>query len=82
MLFSFGRKKRRTTKRNIKPPARLLKMCRKYRVKVTRKIGRRKVYKTISVLKKQLRKKMKLRKTKKSVRKNPKTPKPQNPLFV
>ena len=57
-FFSFGKKKRRTSKRNSKPPTRLLKMCKKYRIKVTRKIGRKRVYKKVSVLKKQLRKKI------------------------
>jgi len=50
---TFGKK--RTLK---KPPARLLKMCKRYRIKVTRKVGRKRVYKTVAVLKKQLRKKI------------------------
>jgi hypothetical protein len=59
--FSFGRKKKRSTKRKAskKPSAYLRKMCKKYRIKVTRKVGKRRVYKKVSVLKKQLRKKMK-----------------------
>jgi len=67
MLFSFG-KKRRTVKKvksMKRPPARLLKMCKKYKIKCTRKVGRKRVYKSVTVLKRQLRKKMKHRKVRK-----------------
>ena len=55
-LFDFG-KKRRTVKRKMvkshrKPPARLLKLCKKYRVKATKKVGGKRVYKKVAVLKK------------------------------
>ena len=58
-LFGFGKRRRKSTKRshrskshNKKPPARLLKICKKYRVKATKKVGKHRVYKSISVLKK------------------------------
>ena len=58
----FGRK-RRNVKKTVKRPARsLLKMCRKYKIKCTRKVGRRRVYKSTTVLKRQLRRKMKSKK--------------------
>jgi hypothetical protein len=66
-FFSFG-KKRRTVKRvrSKKPPAALLKKCRKYKIKTTVKRGSKRVYKKVSVLKKLLAKK--LRKLKKKPR--------------
>jgi len=75
--FGFGKKKRRTvrsTKKKSgskKPPASLIRMCKKYRIKCTKKVGRKRVYKSISVLKKQLRRKrtIKRRKARKSVKK-------------
>ena len=55
-MNSFGKKKRssRRVKKssNRKPPARLLKMCKKYGIKTTRKVGGRRVYKKTSHLKK------------------------------
>jgi hypothetical protein len=50
----FGKKKRsRRVKRAVrKPPARLLKLCKRYGVKTTRKVGRRRVYKPVKYLKK------------------------------
>jgi len=75
MSFLFGRRKRRTTKRkgSKKPPARLIKMCKRYKIKCTKKVGKRRVYKKVSVLKKQLKRKLKNRKTVKKVRKVRKT---------
>ena len=61
--FGFGKKKRRTvrsTKKrggSKKPPASLIRMCKKYRIKCTKKVGKKRVYKSVSVLKKQLRRK-------------------------
>ena len=58
--LSFG-KKRRSTKRHMtkkhskkvaKPPAKLLRLCKKYRVKATKKVGSKRVYKKVAVLKK------------------------------
>ena len=72
--FGFGKKRRRSTRRKsskrsgsrkmmAKPPARLLKICKKYHVKATKKVGKKRVYKSISSLKKMcLKKAMALRK--------------------
>ena len=51
--FSFG-KKRRSTKRKSakKPPARLLRICKKFHVKATKKVGCKRVYKSVATLKK------------------------------
>jgi hypothetical protein len=69
MFSLFGKKKRKTVKKTVrKPPARLIKMCKKYRIKVTKKVGKKRVYKSVTVLKKQLKKKMKKSKGKKIVR--------------
>ena len=63
--LAFG-KKRRSVKRSkvhSKPPARLLKICKKYRVKATKKVGSKRMYKSVKVLKKLcLKKAMALRK--------------------
>lgn len=63
LAFLFGKKKKnkRSPGKVRKPPANLLHSCRKYRIKVTRKVGKRRVYKSISVLKKQLRRKQKVK---------------------
>ncbi len=77
--FGFGKKKRRTVRsskkkggvKGRKPPAALLRACKRYRIKCTKKVGRRKVYRSVSLLKKLLRrkqKKTKQRKTRKSLR--------------
>jgi len=74
MFFSFGKKKRTSSKKvkkvkkvvNRKPPARLIKACKKYRIKVTKKVGKHRVYKKVSILKKLL--KRKLKRTKKTVK--------------
>jgi hypothetical protein len=67
LSFLFGRRKRRTVKRKSikKPPTRLIKMCRKYKIKCTKKVGKRRVYKSITVLNKQLKRKLKNKKTRK-----------------
>ena len=57
-----GTKRRGTRKGGRKPPAGLRKMCRKYKVKCTKKVGRRRVYKSLTVIKRQLRRKMKSKK--------------------
>ena len=65
LSFLFGKKKKKHSVKKgkgRKPPARLIKLCKKYGIKVTRKVGRRRVYKKVSVIKKQLKKKMKGRK--------------------
>jgi hypothetical protein len=53
--FSFGKKRRRSTKRSKvskKPPSRLLRICKKYCVKATVKRGGKRVYKSVKLLKK------------------------------
>jgi hypothetical protein len=72
---SYGkRRRRRTTKKSKKsktrkPPAALLKRCKKYRIKTTKKSGRRRVYKSVTELKRLLKKKLKkLKKSKRSKR--------------
>ena len=59
-LFSFGKKKRvrSTRKSGKKPPAALLKKCRKFKIKTTMKKGNKKVYRKVRVLKKLLAKRM------------------------
>jgi hypothetical protein len=75
LSFLFGRRKRRTVKRKSikKPPTRLIKMCRKYKIKCTKKVGKRRVYKSVTVLKKQLKRKLKNKKTRKVRRTRRKT---------
>jgi len=53
--FSFGKKRKvskKTSKKVAKPPAKLLRLCKKYRVKATKKVGSKRVYKKVSALKK------------------------------
>jgi len=58
-LFHFGKKKRKSRSKKVrKPPAKLLKMCKRFKIKCTKKVGKRRVYKSASVLKKQLKQKM------------------------
>ena len=54
-FFSFGKKKRKTCK---KPPAKLIKLAKKYRVKIKVKHGSRMVYKHVSVIKRQIKKRI------------------------
>ena len=65
-LFGFGKKRRRVSSRGKKlvrkPPARLLRICKKYHVKSTKKVGRRRVYKPAKVLAKQCLRKAKMMK--------------------
>jgi hypothetical protein len=49
-FFSFG-KKRKVRRQNKKPPPRLLKLCKKYRVKATKRVRGKIVYRTSKVLK-------------------------------
>ena len=51
--MSFG--KRRKTKKTKKIPKNIIKLCRKYKIKMTKKVGKRRVYKKLAVLKKQIR---------------------------
>jgi hypothetical protein len=55
MGFSFGKKKRHSkkhSKKHAKPPAKLLRICKKYRVKATKKVGGKRMYKSVATLKK------------------------------
>jgi hypothetical protein len=68
-----SRKGRKGGRKSAKPTKALVRQCRKHRIKVTRKVGSRKVYKKVSVLKKQLKRKIRLhrkksKKSKKTVR--------------
>ena len=79
-LFGFGKRRRRSTKsrksakkggRGRKPPAALLRMCKKYKVKTTVKRGTKRVYKKARLLKKLcMRKKKMMHKKKKSSKKS------------
>jgi len=73
-LFDFGKKLRRTVRRKStksrkgsrKPPARLLKICKKYHIKTTRKVGGKRVYKPSKMLAKLCLKKAMLKKARRS----------------
>ena len=66
-LFSFGKNiKRKVSK---KPPSSIIKKCKKLKIKITKKVGNRRVYKKLSVLKKLIKLKMKVRKSRKGKRK-------------
>ena len=69
--LGFGKHKK-NSKGHKKPPAIFLKKCKRYGVKTTIKQGGKRVYKKISVLKKQLKKKMRKMKKKIIKRKNSK----------
>jgi hypothetical protein len=64
MFFSFGKKRRKIrrgckSKRPMKKiPAKIRKLCKRLKIKTTRKVGSRRVCKTLSVLMKQIQKKM------------------------
>jgi hypothetical protein len=55
--MAFGKKRKSRKTRKI--PAKLAKMCRKYKIKTTKKVGKRRVPKSITVIKRQLKNKMK-----------------------
>jgi hypothetical protein len=65
-FFSFGRKKKRCVKKRCvkKPPKSLLKMCKKLKIKVMIRRGKRRVYKSVKLLKKLCSKKCKKKHTK------------------
>jgi hypothetical protein len=59
-FFLFGKRKiRRSAKKTKKPPAALLRRCRKLKIKTTKKVGRSKRYRSASLLKKLIKRKMK-----------------------
>jgi hypothetical protein len=75
-LFGFGKKRRsapkkssKKVKKSIKPPAKLLKMCKKLRVKVSLKRGGKRVYKKAKVLAKQCKRKLRMIEKAKKARK-------------
>ena len=82
VIMGFGkRRKSRKVRKNAKKthadfrrmprklPAKIRKMCRKLKIKCTKKVGSRKVYKKLSVVKKQIARKMrKMRKMRRSRR--------------
>jgi hypothetical protein len=61
-LFLFGKKKKKVSRKkktNVKkPPVNICKMCKRLKIKITKKVGNRRVYKSTSVLKKQIKQKM------------------------
>lgn len=67
MFFSFGKKRRKIrrgckSKRPMKKiPAKIRKLCKRLKIKTTRKVGSRRVCKSLSVLMKQIHKKMRKR---------------------
>jgi hypothetical protein len=70
-FFLFGKKKRtrksgKSGKKTRKPPAAILKKCRKLKIKTTKKVGSKRVYRSVSLLKKLI--KNKSRKSKKTRR--------------
>jgi hypothetical protein len=72
-LTLFGKRRRHHPRKGgrkglKKPPASLIRMCKRHGIKCTRKVGRKRVYKSVSVLKKQLRRKKNLKKKKKNVK--------------
>ena len=50
--FLFGKKRKTSRKVKGKPPAKMLKMCRRLKIKATKKLGSHRVYKSQAVLKK------------------------------
>jgi hypothetical protein len=52
-------------KSNRKPPARLIKLAKKYHVKISIKVGKKRVYKSLKVLLRQIKRKMKHQRPKK-----------------
>ena len=59
-LFSFGKKQMKKKRLVKKPPSKVLRICRRLKIKTTKKVGSRRVYKSLKVLKKQI--KLKVRK--------------------
>jgi hypothetical protein len=53
-----SKKSRKGKKGHKKPPAALVKRARKYGVKISKKVGKKRVYKSVSVIKRQIKKKM------------------------
>jgi len=67
---AFGKKKRKTTKRGKKGiPVRIKRMCKRLKIKLTRKVGKRRIVKTLKQLKKEIAKKLKKSSKKKNFKK-------------
>jgi len=66
--FGFGKKRRmvrrKSSKKNKKPSKAILRMCKKYRIKATKKMGKKRVYKSLTILKRLIAKKKKMMKRK------------------
>ena len=74
-FLNFGKKKRKSRSKKVgkksrKPPAKILKLCKRFKIKCTKKVGKRRVYKSVAVLKKQLKRKMKKSRKTRKVRKS------------
>jgi len=66
-FLNFGKKKRKPrSKKSCKVPSKILKLCKRFKIKCTKKVGKRRVYKSVAVLKKQIKMKMKKRKSRKT----------------
>lgn len=78
LSFLFGKKKKKHSSKGRKPPSALLRMCKKYSIKVTRKVGKKRIYKKVSVLKRQLKQKMKKNKRRSSFGKKKLETKPKD----
>jgi hypothetical protein len=74
-FLNFGKKKRksRSKKGSRKPPAKILKACKRFKIKCTKKVGKRRVYKSVATLKKQLKRKMRKVRRRKSGKKSRRT---------
>jgi hypothetical protein len=57
-----GRKGRKSRKGSKKPSSSVLRMCKRLKIKATKKVGKRRVYKKVSVLKKLIKRKLKMMK--------------------
>jgi hypothetical protein len=70
----FGKKRRRNARKgcksktsNKKLPAKIRKLCKKLKIKTTKKVGKRRVCKSLKVILKQIAKKLKKRKSRKTI---------------
>ena len=64
-IFGFGKKKYRkqeSKKVNKKPNAKIVRMARKYKVKISKKVGKKRVYKPVSLILRQIKIKAKFSK--------------------
>ena len=68
-FFLFGKKKR-TVRKTLKkkPSAKILRTCKKLKIKTTKKVGSKRVYKSVTILKKLIKRKMRKMKKVRKVR--------------